>query len=440
MNEVRAQKDVQKTSCIKTICILGAGITGLSLAYFLLKKNPELHVTLLDEKNEVGGWIETKIEDGFQYECGPRSLRASHFDIARELGLEDELILASPHAQEKYIALNGKLERVPQDVLSLFTEKIGHKILKGLASYPIRALLAAKSKEDVSIDTYFRTRFGCDFTDSLINPLMAGIYAADPKLLSYESAMIKRQKGAQLFSFKSGMQTLPKALAKAIQKFPQAKIYCSKKVRSLREYQEKVVVETEKDELFFCDHLFCTQSIERARDLFVEEDPIAKLLPEVPKSSVLTVTLGWKADCLTKSGFGFLVPAHEEKELLGVIFDSKVFPEQNGEFPTRLSIMMGGTRAPFMLNFDDQLALEKAAFFCKKYLEITLPFDACGVVRTKNAISLYPVGYLEKRQKLEEHMRFRKITFLGAGLYGVSLGECMQRAEEMALRYFDITK
>src|SRR5690349_18000100 len=66
------------TNTKQKIAILGAGISGLSLAWFLNKKAPgAFDISIFDSKNRVGGWLHTIEQNGQLFECGPRSLRTA---------------------------------------------------------------------------------------------------------------------------------------------------------------------------------------------------------------------------------------------------------------------------------------------------------------------------------------------------------------------------
>ena len=80
---------------IKNIVVLGAGISGLSLAWKLKQKFPEdCKITILEKSHRPGGWIRSIEQDGFLFEQGPRSCRPKGAGLAtlkliEELGLRD---------------------------------------------------------------------------------------------------------------------------------------------------------------------------------------------------------------------------------------------------------------------------------------------------------------------------------------------------------------
>jgi len=79
----------------KSIAIIGAGITGLSSAYFIKKLRTDVDVTIYESSNRTGGKIQTYRKDGYTIELGPESYlgrKQIMTDIAQEIGLENDLI------------------------------------------------------------------------------------------------------------------------------------------------------------------------------------------------------------------------------------------------------------------------------------------------------------------------------------------------------------
>ena len=79
----------------KNIAIIGAGITGLSSAYFIKKQQPDVNVTIYEATNRPGGKIQTYRRDGYTIELGPESYlgrKTIMTEVAEDIGLADDLI------------------------------------------------------------------------------------------------------------------------------------------------------------------------------------------------------------------------------------------------------------------------------------------------------------------------------------------------------------
>lgn len=428
------------------VAILGAGISGLSAAWYLQKhfKN-DCQITIFEASDRVGGWIHTLEQEGALFECGPRSIRTTTVELADlivELGLRDQICFCSNAAKKRYIAQNGTLQALPSSLLSLVGSTLGRKLLKSFLREPF---ISRSFLDDESVQSFFARRMGKGATDTFIGALTAGIYAANPSELSMRSAFPsfwqkEKQHGSLVkaalfakssakgrsFSFKGGLSVLPKTLAAKLH----ASILLKTPVRGIVEENDKVIVQTKTSEAF--DFLISTIQPATLSHLLPASDPLRELL-DIPQTSLVTVSLAYREDLLQAKGFGFLCSLQEDPLLLGVVFDSSVFPEQNGPFQTRLSVMMGGSKAPHMVDFSNEALYAYAHSFVHKYLAIIDKPAFQFVVRAPSAISRYPVGHYRTIECLEKQKR--RIQLIGSGLFGVSVGECVASAVKV-LNFF----
>ncbi|MDN6630594.1 MAG: protoporphyrinogen oxidase, partial [Staphylococcus equorum] len=98
----------------KSIAIIGAGITGLSSAYFIKKQRPDIDVTIYEASNRAGGKIQTYRTEGYTIELGPESYlgrKQIMTDIAKEIGLENDLI--TNQTGQSFIYAKNKLFPIP---------------------------------------------------------------------------------------------------------------------------------------------------------------------------------------------------------------------------------------------------------------------------------------------------------------------------------------
>jgi len=375
------------------IVIVGAGIAGLSAAWQLQHAH---EVILLEASDRVGGWIRTHHEEGAIFECGPRSLRFAEIpSIIGELGLE----LVQADASDKYLAVGGALEKLPSNLVGALFSEVGRKSLWGMLRY----LFSRKIKADTSVQSHFEKSCGADFVDAFIDPLMAGIWAESPSKLSYQACFPKRKKGAKVYSIKGGLQALPDAIAARVR----ADIRLNTRVEELKGTRVKT-----NAGWIEADRVICT---------------VGALVPgyRVPQTSLVTVSLGYVDAKLSYSGFGFLASSKEECELLGIVFDSELFPTMNGGFRTRLSVMMGGGRAPAVVGLSDAVLREKAEKYVRKYLGIEVAPDVALVSKNIHAIPAFPVGYLAERERLVIECRTQGIELAGAQFYNPSIADIL---------------
>ena len=81
---------------MKKIAIMGGGISGLSSAFYLSRRFPSALITIYEGSSRLGGCIETaKFPNGYKYDLGPKTIRASNFcenvlEISKEIGIIDK--------------------------------------------------------------------------------------------------------------------------------------------------------------------------------------------------------------------------------------------------------------------------------------------------------------------------------------------------------------
>ncbi|NGX53978.1 MAG: Protoporphyrinogen oxidase [Chlamydiae bacterium] len=372
----------------KHILILGAGISGLSTAWYLHKRfKDDIKLTIVEKSNRVGGWIQTINKEGFLFERGPRGFRPHPTTLAlvNELGLDKELIHAEPAAKRRYLYMNQKLQPITPPFLFRL----------GLLSVLWRERkIPPSTEEDESIESFFLRRTNRRLAETLIDPLTTGIFGGDYRKLSIRSCFStlhewEQQHGSiirgmlatrktrtkskgPLCSFREGMETLPRRLA---EKLP-AEIKLSSSPEGIE-----------------ADHtISCLPP------------------PDLPRTTLTTVSLGYRTPILKKRGFGYLIPSKEKETILGVTWDSEIFPIQNRENQTRLCVILRESEDP----------LRTAQEALERHLGITAAPDVHEINLAKNAIPQLTVGHHKREYE---------------GVCSVGINNCIVHAEKVAVSF-----
>ncbi len=179
---------------MKRVIVVGGGIAGLSAAYRLKQRAPDVAITLIESDARLGGKIITDRVDGFVIEGGPDtflSYKPRGLGLCRELGLEDRLHGTNEKIRRTYVMRHGKLYDLPEGLTGLIPSRFGPMIKTGLIS-PLGKLrmgldyfIPPKSPNgDESLAQFVERRLGRELYDRMIEPLMSGIYAGDGEQLS----------------------------------------------------------------------------------------------------------------------------------------------------------------------------------------------------------------------------------------------------------------
>ncbi|HSX11166.1 MAG TPA: protoporphyrinogen oxidase [Chlamydiales bacterium] len=347
------------------IIILGGGITGLSAAHALSRKYPDAQITLLEKENRLGGWIRTSHEGGFLFEQGPRTFpfnRSPHLlSLIQDLKLE--IITAAP--QKRYLYIDGRLRSIAS-------------LLPSLLPYLIREpFIAPATSEDESIYDFAARRFSPKIAETFFDPLTLGIYAGDIRKLSIRScfpflynwertkgsiirALLFSKKGPKtqkgLFTVAGGME----ALIQALQKQLPVDFVLNCRVETISEHEVQAGGKTWQ------------------ADLIVSALPL-----QCPARSLWVVNLAYEGDVLSKKGYGYLVPSNQNEAVLGVIFDSCIFPQQNSRNEMRLTAM---------IRAEETAPIQTAIQTLARHLGIATQPTYTSAFFAQNAIPQFEVG------------------------------------------------
>ncbi len=248
-------------------------------------------------------------------------------------------------------------------------------------------------------------------------------------------AMMKLRKGGvpkgTLTSFRRGQAQLTDALARHYA--PDVRF--DHEVKSITRASGRFVVTTsgarhEADEVFVCAPAYQAAAIIKEMSL-----AMARALDNIRYSPMAVIGLVFprKAFASPPKGFGYLIPSGEGKEVLGVLFESNIFPGRAPEDKILLRVMIGGARHPDILS----KSREALTALALKEIQATLKTDAVPVetffVQWPRAIPQYDASYVAAERGLEEELGKWPGLYLVANYRkGVSLNDCIENAYQAA--------
>lgn len=209
--------------------IIGGGITGLALTHALARRGVDS--ILFERAEDVGGVIRTVRHDGRIVELGPQRTRLSPpvRRLVDELELRSEILEARPGAR-LFIWARGRLRVVPTRPRGLLTGDLLSPA--GRARVALEPLTGGVRPQE-SVARYFRRKLGREAYARLFGPLVSATFGSDPETMpaarvlprflgplgvkrSLLAAARRRKPGATppAFTFREGMDTLPRAIAR----------------------------------------------------------------------------------------------------------------------------------------------------------------------------------------------------------------------------------
>jgi oxygen-dependent protoporphyrinogen oxidase len=444
---------------MKSVAIIGAGITGLTAAFYLKRKG--VPVTVYEASGRVGGVIQSLRKDGYLAEFGPNTLLETSPKIGqlvRDAGLQLRRLDPDAKAEARYVVRYRRPVEMPAKPLGFFTTEL-FSLKAKLAVLREPFIKPRRDGVEESIAQFVVRRFNQEFLDHAIDALVAGIYAGDPYKLSVTHAfpklkalednygsMIKgqllggreRKKRGEVakdrapkFSFDEGLQVLPDALA--VQLDDAVKLHTP--VTRMVETDDHWTVHTQgvtgESRARHGAVIFCGTASKLAElKIAFSQRPNVPLdlsaFAKIRYPPVASVVLGFRREDVAHScsGFGMLIPKIEGFKILGTIFSSSLFPNRAPAGHHTLTSYIGGERYPELAS----LPAEKLYEIVCEDLRVLLgvrgkpTFQHC--VFYPQTIPQYNVGYGRFKDLMTEVEAKASGLFL-AGHYrdGVSLSD-----------------
>jgi oxygen-dependent protoporphyrinogen oxidase len=443
------------------VLVVGAGISGLVCAHSLRKSG--IDAQIVEATGQAGGVIRSERRDGFLLELGPQSFSGTGQlqELCRELGIENELIEAPPHAP-RFLVLDGQLRQAPLSPPAFFASPLFSARTKWSV---LRDALGHSTPPDAgeSVAAFTRRKFSSELLDKLVAPFVSGIYAGDPEKLSLRAAFpqlfeaertvgsiargmmraAKSKKGPKqrptLQSFRDGNETLIRALARNLGPALRCGIEVTAIQRGgtgLPSPGEGFVVDAKTEagtESLVADGLILAVPTYVAASLLHPE--AASPLGAIEYAPIAVVSLGYRQEDVKRSleGFGFLVPRSEGLRTLGTVWNSSLFPGRAPEGSVLLTSFIGGATDP------QAVALSAGEISAIVHREIR-PILSIRGVPTFSSVQIYPralpqynIGHTTRLGSLaRESSFFLNLKLVGNYLRGPAIGACIEQALAVA--------
>ncbi len=445
--------------------IVGAGIAGLAAGYELLAHGIQ-DFMVLDAAPRSGGAIRSECIEGFQLEAGPDSFlgaKPAAADLCRALGLSGALTGCATASPRTWILHRKRLEPLPAGWQFLGPARLGPVLRTRLLSWRAKARLAgeffapaAPVHADISAANWVRRHLGAEVLDTLVAPLLAGVYGGDPEALSFPAALPRfaalagrgnilrslwRQQrvqsgsspGPAFLTLREGLSQLPEALAAAIGAH---RLGLGRAVVAITEapggYQLQLAA---GPELPASQVLIATPAWAAAEMLRQLDPDLAALLAVIPYSSAATVHLAYRPSPPLPSGFGFLVPRGEGLRLLAATFVQQKFPDRVPPGAALLRLFYGGASDPRVLDLSDAALGQLAREEISATLGIRAAPDWFRVHRWPRAMPQYTLGHADRLARISAALcRHPGLQLAGAAYQGVGLPDAIASGQAAAHR------
>ena len=447
------------------IAIIGGGISGLSAAFAIeewRRRGSEVEYTLYESSSRFGGVLHTEHIDGCVVEAGPDSFLTEKpwaADLARALGLGDQLIGSNDANRKTYILTHGRLVEMPDGLMFMVPTKILPTGMSPLFSWKTKLRITQEmfhppraADHDESVAAFIERHYGSEMVDRLADPLLSGVYGGEAANLSVRAVLprfveMERMHGSlgrgmlaarkkmrswknsapPIFtSLKNGMQTLADAI---VAQLTPTSLRINTTAAAIEPQAASWLVSAGMQSDVF-DAVILALPAGAASSLLRMAGPeLSAELAAIGYTSSITVALGFDKDVrqTLPPGFGFLVPRSEGKRILAATFVHNKFPHRAPEDRAMLRCFFAGKNAEDVWPLADDQIVAIVRHELKEILGLRADPLFTRVYRWKSAMAQYNVGHLDRLDRIERlRQKLPRLALAGNAYRGIGVPDCVR--------------
>lgn len=474
---------IEPSTKTKRVAVIGGGITGLAAAHRIHELDPDVEIVLVESSDRLGGAIQTVRQDQFLVERGPDMFTTKDDDalnLCRRLGCDSELIETNTAHRRAFVVRRKRLHPVPAGFTLLSPSQVLPLLFTRLLS-PLGKLrvlgeywvATRRDASDESLADFTRRRFGNEMFERIVQPLVGGIYTADPEKLSMQATLAqfvemeqvhgglirggrqarrvtKNQAGesgaryGMFLTLRNGLSTLVDQLA---QQLPAGSIHLDKTVTRVTGSEHEgwlldfAAGNQVRQDQVACDGVIVATPIHvAARLLATVDEQLSGELGQVQTASSAVVISGYRREAISHplDGFGFVVPAREKRSILATSFSSVKFTGRAPEGHVLLRTFVGGAGQPEILLKPDDEIQSLVHHELEDLVGVRESPVINEVVRWNNAMPQYHLQHLDRVEEIDQAVaRYPGLEIAGNGLRGVGIPQCIGSGESAAGRLMD---
>lgn len=509
-----------KSEGAKRVAVIGGGLAGLSAAHRLIElaqeRNEAIEVTLFEASSRLGGLVGTEQIGGYLVDTGADSFltnKPAAVGLCRRLGIEDRLVSTDARYRGALVLREGRPLPIPEGFQLLSPTAVWPVITSPLFSVwgkyrllsewfvPSRQRDAQNSTHgptatggsnkaaiiDESLSDFVLRRFGREALNRLIQPLVGGIYTADPERLSLAATMprflemerdygsliraslskkmkrgnkgtssdttageepIDSSSGARYGLFaglKGGMEDLVSALRAKVESACRVRLNCGifsisahdtleevSKTEGSQRYLLKLSDGTEES---FTSVVVAASAVRMAVILESLDSRLSSELRKLEYASSAIVVSGHRLSDVRDplKAFGLVIPHTEGRRIIAVSFSSRKFPDRAPADHVLLRTFVGGAMQPELYEKTDDQIKQIVREELAEVLGVQGEPDFMRVVRYPSAMPQYVVGHLDRVARIQELTKQHTgIALAGIACNGVGVPDAIASGEGAA--------
>ncbi len=460
---------------------MGGGITGLTAAYRLSQLVPRASVEVFEAGDRLGGVLCTRREDEYLIELGADSFLKKlpwAVELCEELGLGGELLPTNPLGRRALVVRDGRLHPVPEGFVILQPHRMLPLLRTPLLSWGGKLRLLREhwigsperlqeTDYDESVASFATRRLGREAFERLVQPLLAGIYTADPDQLSLAATMPdailaerehgsltraafrkakqqgesdSRASGARYASFVTLRHGLGQLVETLAGRLPTENVHFNTAIRNVSKTEngQWIVHPEEGSSLAPYDGIVVALPAPRAAAIVESVDTqLGELLRKIPYASSGVVCMVYRRDQISHDldGFGLVVPTIEGKNIIAASFSSVKFPGRAPDDQVLVRVFLGGALRPELVDLPDENLQALAQADLTELLGITGQPLRTDLVRWQEKMPQYHVGHVQLVDAIEKLAAdLDGLELAGNAYRGVGIPQCVRSGDTAARR------
>ncbi|TYS91398.1 protoporphyrinogen oxidase [Rossellomorea aquimaris] len=454
---------------MKTVVVVGGGITGLTALYHLQKisieREIDIELILIERDRQLGGKIRTIREGEFIMEAGADSIVARNegvLSLVEELQLQEELVYNETGTS--YIYTNGELHEIPQDTIFGIPMSVESLKSSTLVSEEgkIDALKDLESEnthftKESSIGEFLEAFLGKELVEKQIAPVLSGVYSGNlhkltmastlPYLLDYKndygsiikglSANKQKFQGAskrKFISFKNGLSTIIERLE---EKCSGATILKGVEIKAFQKTGDKYKLTLNGHGSIQTDYVVFATPHDVTQKILTHE----QLEPDFNKlknSSLISIYLGFNipdAD-LPADGTGFIVSNGRDVKCDACTWTSRKWKHTSNNQKLLLRLFYKSTNPHYneLKEYSKSELVSTALEDIRKSIGIDCDPVSAEVTNWKDLMPNYHLEHGQSVQSLDNNLanELPGVKLAGSSYYGVGIGACIQNGKKTA--------